>query len=96
MDQMTFQWHVRCAKYFVAAAGLLFTAFDSVLMDLLIKLAAKGRIRSYRSSFHFVSQEGFFFWLLLFTINSVVNDCKKVCESVRAQKAVITYIWVIL
>lgn len=51
---------VHYAKYFAAAAGLLFAIFDSVLMDLLIKLAAKGHMRSYCSSFHLVSRKGFF------------------------------------
>ncbi len=50
---------VHCAKYFAAAAGLHFTVFDSVLMDLLIKLAAKGHMRSYRSSFSWFHE--FFF-----------------------------------
>ncbi len=55
---------VHCAEYFAAAAGLHFTVFDSVLMDLLIKLAAKGHMRSYRSSFLLVSGQGLVLFFL--------------------------------
>lgn len=56
-------------------------------MDLLIKLAAKGHMRSYRSSFLDKVWSCFF---VLFIRNSEVNVCKKVCES-YSQKAVITW-----
>lgn len=89
--KLLFNDTVHCAKYFVAAAGLHFTVFDSVLMALLIKLAAKGHMRSYRSSFLLVSQQFFlFFCVLLFISSSEANECKKVCEN-YSQKAVITW-----
>lgn len=79
---------VHCAKYFAAAAGLHFTVFDSVLMDLLIKLAAKGHMRSYRSSFILVSRQSFFLCCCSSATVKQTSVRKYVSYS---QKAVITW-----